>query len=212
MRGFLRGVFATKDLISNQADILVISEMDALAEAADAISHKTKQMSCHGIFIDSERPPEEEFVTFLLQSRFTVFMPFSKVFFGGVIPVIEAEVSGGSLSEYLESARSAFPHFSVSIRRSAYEIALPADEKPPRELSQKELRFLISSYEPDIFFSPQLMCKYFLINTEGDFVRLILFDDSETISGKLRLAKKHGVSHAFLVYREIADIFDNISF
>ena len=32
MRGFLRGVFATKDLISNQADILVISEMDALAE------------------------------------------------------------------------------------------------------------------------------------------------------------------------------------
>ncbi len=221
-RGFLRGVFsyvargdslfAEKQVPLQQADVLVISAKNLSEAASAAICNEAKKSVCRAIFIDSENPLDADILNRLSEGGFEVFSPYSKKLPGGTIPVIETEISGGSLSEYLESARVAFPRFSVSVRRSAFEIALPADGKTQRELSQKALRLLISSFEPDIFFSPQLMCKYFLINRDRDSVRLILFDDAETVSGKLRLAKKHGASHAFLVYREIADIFDDISF
>ena len=211
-RGFLRGAFLERNLPFGQADILVIPERVSTTEFSSSICNEAKRTGSHGIFIDSEKVPQKELITALYKKGFEIFTPFSKTLCDGVIPVIETEISGGSLSEYLESAGVSFPRFAVSVRRSVYDIPLPADRNEPPELSQKALRTLISSFEPDIFFSPQLMCKYFLINRDRNSVQLILFDDAETVSGKLRLAKKHGASHAFLVYREIADIFDDIYF
>ncbi len=211
-RGFLRGIFAENSFEFNQADVLVISEKYATATVLAAICSRAQQSGIHGVFIDSEKAFTKDLSPYLHQKSVNIFMPFSKDLCRGAIPVIETELSGGSLSEHLESACGVFPRFAVSVMRSAYDIPLPADRNEPPELSQKALRTLISSHDPDIFFSPQLMCKYFLINRDRDSVRLILFDDAETVSGKLRLAKKHGASHAFLVYREIADIFDDIYF
>ncbi len=210
--GFLRGVFLERNLPFGQADVLVISERIATAEASPAICDEAKKMGSRGIFIDSEKAPEKELILSLSKIGLDVFMPFSKALCNGAIPVIETVVSGGSLTEYLDSAGATFPRFAVSVRRAAYELALPMGGQNTNELTQRELRSLISLHEPDIFFSPQLMCKYFLMNTEKEAVSLVLFDDAETISGKLRLAKKHGASHAFLVCNEISDIFDKIVF
>jgi len=198
-----------RDLPSNKADILVISSSHIGDGAADAIKHEAEEMKARGVFLDAEAPPSSELATTLSQDGLFVFSPFAKALPKNVIPVVDAFVWGGSLSELFDGFASRFSRFAVSVNRKAYVLPLPMSSARPTELSWRELNALISRFEPDIFFSPQLYCKYFLY-TSAHEVSLVLFVDAETISRKLRLAKKHGSSHAFLVKRNISDIFDEI--
>lgn len=193
------------NLPTETADIIVISAEGISAHAARAIAGEAARMKAHGIFLDASDTLPPQLSDALSKEGFDVFTPFFKGVPKSAIPVVEAEVSGGSIAEYLSKVSSLFPRFAVSIKKGAYDFSLPAIQKTPRELTQVELSSLISRIEPDIFFSPHLCCKYFLYPTAEDDVRLVLFDDAETISGKLRLAKKHGASHAFLVCSNISD-------
>ncbi len=213
-RGFLCGLlsyiarenalYTAKNLPFETADILAISADMVSFSVGSAIYEEARRRNAHGVFLDTSSPiPCDAFGTL------SVFVPQRKGLPSRVIPVIETSLTGGSLHEHIENTP---PHFAVSIRRTAQEFTLPAENAFGRALSEIELRRLLSGYSPDVFFSPELYRKYFMYEPERGSVRLVLFDDAETIAHKLRLAKKHGASHAFLVLDEISDIFDEIFF
>ncbi len=221
-RGFLRGVFSyvahgdalfvEKELPLTQAEVLVISAGNLQREIVRPICQEAARMRARGVFIDSKISPDESFVASLAENGLSAFAPFAANFPKNALPVIEAAVSGGSLAEYFEEISSSFPHFAVSIRLSAIELGLPCEKGSDVSLSPQALRRLLSRFEPDVFFSPKLCFKYFMYEPSPESVHLVLFDDAETITQKLRLAKKHGASHAFLVWDEVSDIFDEIFF
>ena len=195
-------LYTAKNLPFDTADILVVSADAINASIASAIRNEASRRKAHGVFLDTECDfPENAF------APLSVFTPQRTRLPRNSVPVIETTFSGGSLIEYIEAFS---PPFSISIKRTAQEFLLPAEDACGKELSQSELRRLFSRHNPDIFFSPELYRKYFMYEPEKSRVALVLFDDAETISHKLRLAKKHGASHAFIVYDEISDIFDDI--
>lgn len=222
MRGFLRGMLShiadgdtlrvRKNLPHDTADILVVSAMTSHPEIALPLCREASRMRARGVFLDSKNPPDAEFSASLANHGLTLFTPFSGSLPKDVIPVIEASVSGGSLAEYFEEISSRTPRFAVSVSPSSYEFSLPCESGSDLPLSPQSLSRLLLRFNPDVFFSPQLYFKYFMYEPSPGRVNLVLFDDAETISHKLRLAKKHGASHAFLVWEEVADIFDEIFF
>lgn len=222
MRGFSRGTLShiadgdtlrvKRTLPFDTADTLVISATRLNRNIVPHICAEADRMHAHGVFIDSEFSPDEEVVASFSERGFSVFAPFTERFPKNAIPVIEASVSGGSLEEYFDAIRSRFPRFAVSIRLSAIELPLPAEKGSDAPLSPQELRRLLSRFDPDVFFSPHLCFKYFIYEPSQTRANLVLFDDAETISHKLRLAKKHGASHAFLIWDDVCDIFDKIFF
>ena len=213
-RGFLCGLlsyvvrgdslYTAKKLPFETADILAISADDISLTVAHAIYNEAKSRNAHGVFLDTfSHFPREAFGTL------AVFAPSKNGPTNRTIPVIETALTGGSLTEHIGNAPS---QFAVSIRRTAQGFSLPAENAFGSTLSFSDLRSLISRYSPDVFFSPELYRKYFIYEDSQRKVNLVLFDDAETISHKLRLAKKHGASHAFLVWNEVSDIFDEIFF
>lgn len=213
-RGFLCGLlsyvvrenalYAERNLPFETADILALSADMVSAEVGKAVCEEARRHNAHGVFLDTAFPfPSDAF------GSLSVFAPQRKNLPGNIIPVMETSLTGGSLTEHIGSAPS---HFAVSVRRTAEEFTLPASNAFGSDLSTLELRRLITRDSPDIFFSPELYRKYFMYEPSPDKVNLVLFDDAETISNKLRLAKKHGASHAFLVWDEVSDIFDDIFF
>lgn len=221
-RGFLRGMLshiadgdtlrARKTLPYDTADILVVSAVNSRPEIARPLRREAARMRARGVFLDSSTPPDAEFSASLTEHGLAVFAPFSEILPKDVTPVIEASVSGGSLAEYFEKISSRVSRFAVSVSPSSYEFSLPYERGSDLPLSSQSLSRILSRFNPDVFFSPQLYFKYFMYEPSPDRVNLVLFDDAETISHKLRLAKKHGASHAFLLWDEVADIFDEIFF
>lgn len=213
-RGFLCGLlsyvvrgdalYTTKALPFESADILAISADEISPSIAQAIYNEAVRRNAQGLFLDTASP-------FLCDAfgHLSVFAPQKNISVSRATPVIETTLTGGSLSEHIRNVSS---QFAVSIRRTVQEFSLPAENAFGNSLSFHDLRRLISLYSPDIFFSPELYRKYFMYETSSDKVNLVLYDDAETISHKLRLAKKHGASHAFLVWDEVSDIFDEIFF
>ncbi len=220
LRGDLSYVAKGKTLYSenrttDKCDILVISADNADNGCAAAIINETKKRLSHGVFLDFENNKATDFEKLcehLSNHKLQVFTPLSKDHIPGTIPVVSSSVTGGSLHEHFEETHNRFRNFAVSIERMSMEFPLPCTSSKIRMLTKRGLLSKISRYEPDIFFSPQMQCKYFLYNPSGDEVFAVLFDDNETISGKLRLAKKHGAVCSFLVFSEICDIFNDIIF
>ncbi len=195
-------------------DLIVVTSNGADSTVTPAIYDEARKMSCRKVFLDFQSATSSfsEICASLLQRGLIVFSPFWQEAENGLVPVVEGAVSGGFLSELFQKVHSSSPNFAVSLNPSFCEISLPASKDNCHFLSRQEVSLRISRYCPDIYFSPQMQCKYFVYNPDGDSVRLVLFDDAETISSKIRLAKKHGASHAFFVYSEIRDIVSEIVF
>ncbi len=200
---------------SDATDIIVVSAERADAAVTPAIYDEARRQGCKKVFLDAESPSPDAFseiCSSLLRRGITVFCPDFIQTVPGVIPVIDASVSGGFLSEVFEKARRRNPDFAVSISPSFCETPLPAGKATFCALPRREVFSIIKRFDPDIYFSPQMQCKYFLYNPETDNVRLVLFDDGETLSSKIRLAKKHGASHAFFIHTEVSDFINEMVF
>lgn len=189
-------------------DVMVVSAVDALPEVAPAIYDEARRRTCQRIFLDTTGAISESFrelCSSLIRRGLSVFAPYALPCPRGVIPVIDAAITGGHLSEVFEMAGKDFTEFAVSISPMFCMTRLPARSESFRVLSRREVYSILNREEAFSHFSPQMQCKYFLHNPDGDNVFLILFDDRETISSKIRLAKKHGAGHAFFVHSEISE-------
>lgn len=223
-RNFLHGdlscIAKGKTLFSEKGsdgkcDVLFVMTDTAEKCCASAIYDEAILRNARAVFLDSGSETSsdfEEICKYLTDKKMQVFTPLFQKHIQGTTPVITSSLTGGCLFEYFEEIHARFDTFAVSIERMSVEFPLPCGRNDVRTISSHELRSKIARYSPDIFFSPQMQCKYFLYTPDNEHIFAVLFDDAETLSGKLRLSKKHGASHAFLVASEISGILNDIIF
>ena len=140
----------------------------------------------------------------------------------GLVPIPEeavfekampsACVSGGEISEYLQSLARMGKTREIFIPRLIRRFAMPAETADGKDIPLTELSALLWQNDAKSFYSPQMMLNYSVIREGASEISFVLFDDARSISEKLRLAKKFGVEKAILAYRSIFDIIGDIIF
>ena len=96
----------------------------------------------------------------------------------------------------------------LCLRRAREDFFLPATRGVGHPISQEELRQLRRRLEPSVFFSPHLCARYFTYMSRETGAHFVLFDDRETLEKKRTLALELGIRRFFLLYPEIADLWE----
>ena len=170
-----------------------------------------------GVLADFEKPPEPDRVEFLKalgdllrRSGRGMFVPES---YGAEVRqaavLICTAISGGTLRQRLEEAKSCYGNrLALDLQRLRMEFPLPCPNGEGCALDQETLCDLLRA-ERSVFFDEDLCAKYFTRECECG-LRMILFDDAETLRGKLRLAQRLGIGSAFLMYPEVEDLLPEL--
>ena len=74
---------------------------------------------------------------------------------------------------------------------------------------REELLALREKHPSSVYFSRELMAKYFTYSA-GSGTHFVLFDDAETLRQKVRLAQGLGIQTAFLMFPEISDLLPEL--
>lgn len=201
-------------------DIMIISADNIGEHITPAIYDECRRREYHAVFLDADEKNYgisqalSSVSESLTRRGVSVFCPLS---FSDIcpkaIPVAEAAASGGVLSEYISHLTKKHKRLALAIPLTCAAFSMPVTSScAGQTLSQRELRRIKDTYSAKPFFSPQMLVNYFIYSPAHSECRFVLFDDARTVSEKIRLAKRAGVSDIFLTYREIADIADDISF
>lgn len=228
-RNFFRGrlsyvaeentLFSEKLSPDTHGDVMILSANKMGKHISPVIYDECRRRNYSAVFLDADNVTRDvlealsEVSSSLSRRGLSVFCPleFLKVC-PTAVPVAEASISGGVLSEHLKYLTSKHKHLALSIPRMTAEFSMPAYDTSGRELSRKELSRIIDTYDADVFFSPQMVVNYFIYSPAPENCSFVLFDDAHTITEKLRLAKRLGISDVFITYREISDIAQDIIF
>lgn len=116
--------------------------------------------------------------------------------------VVPTALSGGSLRHYL---REAMDHYGtqrvvLGLQWSREDFTLPARSGSGTPLSVAELNDIRQKRRPSVYFSDDLCAHYFTYMPTGESPHFVLFDDADSMSKKLDLARNLGIREAFLPY------------
>ena len=78
-----------------------------------------------------------------------------------------------------------------------------------RDITREELLALREKHPSSVYFSRELMAKYFTYSA-GNGTHFVLFDDAETLRQKVKLAQNLGIQTAFLMFPEISDLLPEL--
>jgi len=120
-------------------------------------------------------------------------------------------MSGGNLRQRLEEAINRYGRGRVAldVQRLRMSFPLPCPSGEGQPLTGEELTALLERKQQSVFYSSDLCAKYFT-DTDGSGSRFVLFDDTDTLRKKLHLGQELGISTAFLMYPEVADILPDL--
>ncbi len=208
-------LYSEKSETPPSGDVMIICVKSADSHVAAAIYDECRKRKFRAVFLDSEVTSNE--LTLLSESLSRRGIPlFSPIEIShtlpGSRPVAELAVSGGSITEYLETLLSRHKTLALSLPRIALRFDMGEDTSIGVPISKREVRRLMNIHDAKVFYSPAMMINYFIFSPAPHNASYILFDDARSLSEKIRLAKKQGVSDLFLTYSEIADIISAISF
>ncbi len=118
--------------------------------------------------------------------------------------IVPSALSGGSFDEMLDSYASRYgaENLCLEIVRTCNEFTMPAYSPEGQTLSAAQLRDIMAQSDPSIYFSPDMLCKYFTYRTGDGTTRFVLFDDQHTAGAKLDRAQARGLHSAVLLYSE----------
>ncbi len=202
-----------------RGDVMVISADGMDTHITPAIYDECRRRTFSSVFLDADEENRKvadilaEVSESLSRRGISVFCPLG--FCDTVCtatPVAECAVSGGELSEYLAYLVRSHRRLALSIPRRCTEFSMPVFTPSGHSLSERECKALIERYGEKPHYSPQLAANYFIFSPENNKAHFVLFDDARTISEKIRIARRLGISDVFLAYREISDIYDDIMF
>lgn len=110
--------------------------------------------------------------------------------------LVSTAISGGSLRGRLtEALKNYGPERTVAaLERVAEDFVPPARNGSGTPLSPQDLIDLRTKLRPNIYWSPELCARYFTYFQPGGRAHFVLFDDTETLRSKLRLAGEVGIS------------------
>lgn len=208
-------LYSEKSDFPPSGDVMIVCVKNANPDASLPIYEEFRRRKFRSVFIDSEAPSNElsSLSEALSRRGVSLFFPIE---ISNTIPssrpVAELAVSGGSITEYLESLLARHKNLAVSVPRISLRFDMGEDNAYGFPLTKKEVRRLMNIHDAKVFYSPAMMVNYFIFSPSSQKASYILFDDARSLSDKIRLAKKLGVSDLFLTYSEIADIISAISF
>lgn len=173
-----------------------------------------------GVLLDFDRrlPPLSQLVSclsrFLHRRGITLFVP---EYYAPLAPqsrvLISSAISGGSLALRLQEARDRFGANRVvlAVEKTAEDFLLPALTGCGTPLTPEQLEERKKNVCPTVFFSRELCARYFTYRDPDGGVHFVLFDDLDTISHKLKLARQADI-HAFLLpWAEISPAPERLS-
>ena len=179
---------------------------------ARQLLQQCRMLELGGVLADFEAPPGESRLALLqsyLQERsgaLSLFVPESYRAAEGTCVLCSTAISGGRLQQRLEEAREVLGpgRFALYLPRLAMDFTLPAPSGTGTPLSAEALQQLREQHRASVFYSPELMARYFTYRRGEDF-HFALFDDAGTLHQKLQLGKKLGARAAFLLYPQVRD-------
>ncbi len=187
---------------------------DALCHA---IVHECVQRRFRGVLADFDAGPCSDRLPFLsrlsrcLNARgMRLYCPLSLPAEDAVL-LVGTAVSGGSLRTLLESAvsRCGPDRLALDLERVQMDFPLPCPTGCGTPLTHAELLALRQKHPASVYFSRELMANYFTYPTENG-THFVLFDNTETLRQKVRLAQSLGIREAFVMYPEVADILPEL--
>lgn len=177
--------------------------------------------SFSGAVLDFDRriPPLEQMAAQLdslfARRGWVLFVPEA---YGGCAPqakvVIPSALSGGSLALRLQEAGERFgrDRIALSLQLTAEDFFLPSPSGSGVPLSREELRERLDRMRPSVFFSHELCARYFTYMSRDSGAHFVLFDDGDTLSRKLEVARRAGV-HTFLApWEEVGEYAARLGF
>ncbi|MBQ8003940.1 MAG: hypothetical protein IJ299_02485 [Oscillospiraceae bacterium] len=200
------------------SDALVISSGGMDTHITPSVYDECRRRQASSVFLDADETDGKishilsEVSASLARRGISVFCPFSLCDEESAGPVAELSVSGGDITEYLAHMTASRRRLALSVPRRCAEFSMPVFTASGKSLSVRECRSLIERFDAKVYFSPQMAVNYFIFSPENGDARFVLFDDARTVSEKLRIARKAGITDVFLAYREIADIYGEIMF
>lgn len=202
--------------------IMVLCD-EGCGEIADAVQlcesvwEECRQRGFCAVLADFEKPPSPDRVAFLQRLCDTLrrngrglYVPESygeEVRHAAVL--ICTAISGGTLRERLEEAQHRFAaRTALDLQRLRMEFPLPCPGGEGCALSRETLCEYLAC-EAQVFYSEDLCAKYFT-RVCGCELRMVLFDDAQTLHKKLELARQMGIETAFVMYPEVEDLLGQL--
>ena len=165
-----------------------------------------------GVLADFETNPYSDRLSFLsrLSARLSargmaLYCPLSLPAEGAML-LVGTGLSGGSLRALLEetACRYGAERLALDLERVMMDFPLPCPSGCGTPLTREELLALREKHPSSVYFSRELMAKYFTYSA-GSGTHFVLFDDAETLRQKVKLAQNLGIQTAFLMFPEIVD-------
>ncbi|MCL2084525.1 MAG: hypothetical protein FWH06_04610 [Oscillospiraceae bacterium] len=125
--------------------------------------------------------------------------------------LLSSGLVSGSLRRKLEeyTRRCGAPRVALEIERMSQNIALPAPQGRGSAMTRTELSELLFDKRPAVFFSHELCAHYFTYK-DGGITHFVLYDDSQSVIRKLRLAHMLGLKCAVMLYSEVSDMLNEL--
>lgn len=169
-----------------------------------------------GVLADFETNPYSDRLSFLsrLSARLSargmaLYCPLSLPAEGAAL-LVGTGLSGGSLRALLEEPPPLWRGASgarLGTRNDGLSPPCPSGCGTP--LTREELLALREKHPSSVYFSRELMAKYFTYSA-GNGTHFVLFDDAETLRQKVKLAQNLGIQTAFLMFPEISDLLPEL--
>ena len=164
-----------------------------------------------GVLADFETNPYSDRLSFLshLSARLSargmaLYCPLSLPAEGAAL-LVGTGLSGGSLRALLEetACRYGAERLALDLERVMMDFPLPCPSGCGTPLTREELLALREKHPSSVYFSRELMAKYFTYSA-GSGTHFVLFDDAETLRQKVQALRKNlGIQTAFLMFPEI---------
>lgn len=125
--------------------------------------------------------------------------------------LINTALSGGMLHTLLTDACQTFGtgRIAMDIERVCMDFLLPSPNAEGQPLSRPAFQALCAELSPSVFFSHELCAKYFTYQKDGR-AHFVLFDDTDTIRFKMKLAHSMKLPYVFLLCSEVEDLLPQL--
>jgi hypothetical protein len=120
--------------------------------------------------------------------------------------LVQSAISGGSLADSLERSVRLFGRARIGLETDRISIDFVV---PSADFAGTSVPVARLPKERTVHFSEELAVNYFCTNDDGDR-HFILFDDVSSLVYKIRLAERFGVSHIFMFYPHVSDIYEEL--
>jgi len=161
-----------------------------------------------GVLLDMDDPQDASLVSGLsqvLSSRGIVhFVPLSMAKAAPQAKyIIPSAVSGGSYQEMIAgyAERYGASKLGLELVRTCSDFLMPSYSPEGNILSATQFREITETYQPSVYFSPELCAKYCTYRKEEEH-HFLLFDDAGSAAKKLAIAGRQGYFAAFMLYRD----------